>query len=97
MMADLPKDQDRRISIAFRSFRIGSVLDPYDGVAVSRDELQPGDILCFGYSAWGITHVGIYIGDGQMIHASTYTTGVIVSDVDTGYYNNTFIGAKRVV
>ena len=77
--------------------RVAQDIYSYDGVAVSRDELQPGDILCFGYSAWGITHVGIYIGDGQMIHASTYTTGVIVSDVDTGYYNNTFIGAKRVV
>ena len=41
-------------------------------------------------------HVGIYIGDGQMIHASTYTTGVIVSDL-SGYYSNSFVGAKRVV
>ena len=77
--------------------RVAQDIYSYDGVAVARDDLQPGDILCFGYSPWSITHVGIYIGDGQMIHASTYSTGVIVSDVDTGYYNNTFIGAKRVV
>ncbi len=77
--------------------RVAQDIYSYDGTAVDRSSLQPGDILCFGYGPWSITHVGIYIGNGQMIHASTSTTGVIVSDVDTSYYNSMFIGAKRVV
>jgi len=68
----------------------------YDGVSVSRDSLALGDVLCFGYGSGSITHVGIYIGSGQMIHASTYNTGVIVSDIDSGYYTRMFVGAKRI-
>ena len=62
---------------------------------MDRDNIQPGDILCFGYGPYSISHVGIYIGNGQMVHASTYTTGVIYSDFDA-YYNRMFVGAKRV-
>ncbi len=68
-----------------------------DGVAVSKDELQPGDLLFFGYGAYSVTHVGIYIGDGQMIHASTSATGVILSDINSNYYTRMYVGAKRVV
>ncbi len=77
--------------------RVAQDIYTYDGVLVSRDALQPGDILCFGYGPWSVGHVGIYIGNGQMIHASTYNTGVIISDVDTGYYYTNLVGAKRVV
>ena len=62
-----------------------------------RAEIKTGDILCFGYGPYSISHVGIYIGNGQMVHASTYTTGVIISDFDSTYYTNNFVGAKRVV
>ena len=48
-----------------------------NGTAVTKESLQPGDVLCFGWGPRSITHVGIYIGDGQMVHASTSTTGVI--------------------
>jgi len=68
----------------------------YDGEFVSKDSLALGDVLCFGYGTGSITHVGIYIGSGQMIHASTYNTGVIVSDIDSGYYTRMFVGAKRI-
>ena len=68
-----------------------------DGVAVSKSELQPGDILCFGYGPYCITHVGFYVGDGQMIHASTSSTGVIYSDINSSYYTRMYVGAKRVV
>ena len=76
--------------------RVAQDIYSYDGVSVGWNDLQPGDILCFGYGPYSVGHVGIYIGDGQMIHASTYTTGVIVSDLG-GYYSNSFVGAKRVV
>ncbi len=68
-----------------------------DGTAVSRDALQPGDLLFFGYGPYCVTHMGIYAGDGQMIHASTSATGVILSDINSDYYTRMYVGAKRVV
>jgi len=68
-----------------------------NGTAVSKDALQLGDVLCFGYGAKSISHVGIYIGEGQMIHASTSTTGVIISDINSDYYTKMFVGAKRIL
>ena len=57
-----------------------------EGVHVDHDDLQPGDILCFYSSGDYIGHSGIYIGNGQFIHSSTYSTGVIISDLDTDAY-----------
>lgn len=65
-----------------------------DGVSVGRDELRPGDLLFFGSGYIG--HVGIYIGNDQMIHSSDYDTGVIISDLQGHYYNN-LAGAKRII
>lgn len=53
----------------------------YDGVAVSYDSAQPGDILIWGYNASVPTHSAIYVGNGQMIHATNPVQGVIASDV----------------
>ena len=50
------------------------------GTLVPRSQLQKGDLLFFGESASSIFHVGLYIGDGKMIHASTPSTGIIISD-----------------
>ncbi|WP_034510442.1 NlpC/P60 family protein [Blastococcus sp. URHD0036] len=50
------------------------------GTPVSRAELQPGDLVFF-YSP--VTHVGLYIGNGQMVHASTYGQPVKVAPVDS--------------
>lgn len=60
-----------------------------NGVAVSYDQLQPGDLIFYGYSS-RISHVGIYIGNGQIIHASTPRTGVIIS-------NASKTGGKHVI
>lgn len=51
------------------------------GVEVDFSAVQPGDFLFFGSSLEDISHVGIYMGDGQMIHASTPDTGVVISPV----------------
>ncbi|MFQ1002159.1 C40 family peptidase [Modestobacter sp. SSW1-42] len=59
------------------------------GVPVSRAELQPGDLVFF-YSP--ISHVGLYIGNGQMVHASVTGKPVAVTSVDKGGY----VGARRV-
>lgn len=48
------------------------------GTPVSADEMQPGDLLFYG-SASNINHVGMYIGNGQIIHASTESTGIKIS------------------
>jgi cell wall-associated NlpC family hydrolase len=49
------------------------------GQAVSMDQMQPGDLVTYYSDA---SHVGIYIGDGMMVHASTYGTPVRVAPVD---------------
>ena len=67
----------------------------YKRQAVSRANLQPGDLVMFGKS--GINHVAIYIGGGKIIHASTPSTGVRIDSVSTGYYNNNYVGARRVL
>lgn len=66
-----------------------------NGVAVSRDQLQPGDLIMFGKS--GINHVGIYIGGGQIVHAANASRGVTIDTINSGYYNNNYVGARRVI
>jgi cell wall-associated NlpC family hydrolase len=55
------------------------------GQPVSRDQMQPGDLVTFYSDA---SHVGIYIGDGMMVHASTYGTPVRVAPVDNAPIHN---------
>jgi cell wall-associated NlpC family hydrolase len=59
------------------------------GVPVARADLQPGDLVFF-YTP--VSHVGIYIGNGQMVHASVTGRPVAVTSVDKGGY----VGARRV-
>ena len=65
-----------------------------NGTAVSKEELQPGDLVMFGKS--GINHVGIYIGGGQMVHAANPSRGVTTDTINSGYYYNNYVGARRV-
>ncbi len=60
------------------------------GQAVSRAELQPGDLVYF-YSP--VSHIGIYIGGGQMVHASTFGEPVKGGSVDMSGYAE----ARRIV
>ena len=70
-----------------------------NGSYVSRSSLQPGDIIIFYNSAMtGIGHSGIYIGDGQFIHASSGSGKVVISNLNTNsYYNTHYYSARRVV
>ena len=71
-----------------------------NGTSVSMSELQPGDLVFFlksGSGASRASHVGIYIGGGQFIHASTSSTGVIISDMDSAYYTTGFVGGRRIL
>jgi cell wall-associated NlpC family hydrolase len=58
----------------------------------------PGDLIYFaGTFGDGISHAGIYIGDGQIIHAANESTGVIISSLYSDYYAGHYYGAIRVV
>lgn len=61
------------------------------GSAVSRDELQPGDLVFFN----GLGHEGMYIGNNQMIHAP-HTGDVVKISSITGWYSSTYMGARRL-
>lgn len=68
-----------------------------NGVAVSKNNLAIGDIICFSSSSSSkrIGHVGIYVGGGKFIHAANSRKGVIYSNVSgDGYY---FVTARRIV
>lgn len=62
-----------------------------NGRSISLDEAQPGDIICYGKSK--CTHVAIYIGNGQIVHAANPRKGVVVYNV--GYDN--ILGVKNVI
>ena len=66
---------------------------------VSKDELLPGDLLFFSRNgrASSIFHVGIYIGNGQFVHAANSSDGLIVTDIDHAWYANRYLGAKRPI
>ena len=66
-----------------------------NGTGVEKANLQPGDLLMFGKS--GINHVGIYLGGGMMIHAANPSRGVTTDTINSGYYFNNYVGARRVI
>ena len=63
-----------------------------DGTFVSKSELQPGDLIYFG-SGGSPTHVGLYVGDGMMIHSPSTGDVVKFSTIESGYYSQTYMGA----
>jgi len=68
------------------------------GKAVSRSNLQPGDLVFFRVgSSSEIGHVGIYMGNGQFIHNSPSFDGVGISSMDSGYWSERFVTARRVI
>jgi len=66
------------------------------GQPVSRDQLHAGDLVFFHTTRAGISHVGIYIGNGRFIHASSSGGCVQIDRLDTGYYREHYVGARRV-
>lgn len=66
------------------------------GKEVSSKEIQKGDLLFFHTYANFPSHVGIYLGDNRMIHASSGSHRVTISSMDTPYYRSRFLGARRL-
>jgi len=70
------------------------------GRAVTLDELQKGDLLFFltdKKRGIPVTHVGIYIGNGEFIHAASRKQGIIISPITHGKYRNCFVSARRII
>lgn len=61
----------------------------------SYSELQPGDLVFFNTLGSRFSHVGIYVGNGQMIHAGTEATGVQRTSISSSYWTTRFTGAAR--
>lgn len=70
-----------------------------NGIPVSRDELMPGDIIGFSSAGLGgyASHIGIYVGDGMMIHAPHTGDVVKYTSIDSDYYSKRFAGARRII
>lgn len=64
-----------------------------NGTAVSRSNLQPGDLVMFGSP---INHVGIYVGGGRIVHAANPSRGVTTDTINSGYYNTNYVCARRI-
>lgn len=66
------------------------------GTVVSRSDLKQGDLIYFATSGRnGISHVGIYMGDGYFIHASLQ--GVMISSLNHSYYSSRYVAATRLI
>lgn len=66
------------------------------GKPVRRSELRPGDLVFFRTRGSRISHVGIYIGNGQFVHASSARGRVRVDTLNSGYYHQRYVGARRI-
>jgi cell wall-associated NlpC family hydrolase len=74
--------------------------EQYEACAhISRGQLQEGDLVFFhtlsGKKHKGVTHVGVYLRNNKFVHASV--SGVMISDMNEGYYEDHFVGAGRIV
>ena len=67
------------------------------GKTVSKSNLQPGDLVFFNTSGSGVSHVGIYVGGGNMIHSPSTGKTVSVTSINSSYYSARFVTAKRVL
>lgn len=66
-----------------------------DGFIIAKEEMQAGDLVFFRKGNCVTSHVGIYAGDGKVLHAST--RGISLNDLDDDYYSRYYLCARRVV
>lgn len=66
------------------------------GELVGQDELRPGDLVFFNTMRKAFSHVGIYLGDNQFVHAPRSGGRVRIEDLRDGYWIKRFNGARRV-
>lgn len=73
-----------------------------NGIAVSKSNLQPGDLVFFrginsSSSSTKISHVGIYIGNNEFIHAANSKRGVVKDNLTESYYSSHYVTARRII
>ncbi|WEK54478.1 MAG: C40 family peptidase [Candidatus Cohnella colombiensis] len=66
------------------------------GKKVAKDDLREGDLVFFNTNGKGISHVGVYVGDGKFAHASV-RLGITINKLSDKYYVNKFVTARRVM
>ena len=70
------------------------------GTTVSKSNLKAGDLIFFdtsGPNNGAVSHVGIYVGNGEMIHASSSKKKIVQVSIENSYWNNAYVTAKRVL
>jgi cell wall-associated NlpC family hydrolase len=68
------------------------------GTPVGADELLPGDVLVFANTyRRGLSHVGIYLGEGRFVHAADEAHGVTVSNLWDSYWSPRFVSGSRAI
>jgi cell wall-associated NlpC family hydrolase len=68
------------------------------GIYVARQNIKPGDLIFYSFEGNGIiNHVGIYIGNGQMIHSPKAGDVVKTTDITTSYWESRFVTARRII
>ncbi|HET6315084.1 MAG TPA: C40 family peptidase [Chloroflexota bacterium] len=82
---------------AGKSISRGLLGEYNSGAHPSRDELRAGDLVFFQNTyAPGLSHNGIYVGNGQFVHAADEQSGVTVSSLASGYWASRWFGATRL-
>ena len=90
------------VGAAYKHFGLSVARTTYDmigqGKAVGMSDLQPGDMVFFDTDKGtaGPDHVGLYIGNGKFIEAARPGTKSRISDLGSGYYQDTFMGGRRI-
>lgn len=90
--------------ILYAVFRTHGIMIPRDsfyqatgGKAVAKKDLKPGDLIFFAYNGGKgkVYHVGLYVGDGKMLHAPHYASKVKIESMNNGAYKKNYSGARR--
>jgi len=67
-----------------------------EGIWVAKENLRPGDLVFFNTDGKGISHVGIYMGNGEFAHAAT-DDGIVLTSLNDRYYAKRYVTARRIL
>lgn len=67
------------------------------GEYVPRSELKEGDLIFFDTKGNGVSHVGMYLGNGEFVHASSAAKKVTISSLNDSFYNKAYVTGRRML
>lgn len=67
------------------------------GTYVSKNNLKPGDLIFFNTSGSGISHVGIYLGNDEMLHAPSSGKTIEITKITLSYWSSRYVTARRII